>query len=522
MQGKFPRTALLFASFLALSLSTSGVYAENSRIAAQSAAPEKQGILYKIFGIGKKKEPAVVLPQKAPEPVQSPKADVKPKKKSQPKKAEPARKAPAKKASTPKKKVPIPVKKVQTPKANIAPAAVAPEVVKPDQAQIKENVQKTVQGLEKIDTEKAAGAGQVVATTEFYPLGFSSSVWNDADEGFRFHAAAARRMMSEGRPDLALMEIASSKEKASTAEELAEADRLQATADILIGKEVTNVIVSGANYPNDWKAVEVARASIAGDKSSYSVLIAIDEISKWPDAVASLIIRNYAPIADKNSIDVLVALADKLNASGSLNPSVVFLIAGYKHKISGNWDSAKAEFEKASSSVLGGVAARAKMELLEAGISKKEFSSEEIAAAATDIVNVRTNDSVERKALRLLADNSQGEEKVGALRLLEKLTSSPIIKDQVSKELDMVLGVIAKTAKEEQERIKAEAEAEKKAKEEVLEENNVKPEEPTWLLEEDVPEKTTKPKGRLSVKAIQKSVSEAKDFIRSFEEEKAD
>lgn len=500
MQGKFPRSALLIASFVALSLSTSGVYAGNAGRDPGYHASVKSAQKSKVVNKRKARQATVSLPSKAPIPSVRP---------GNRKFAKPAK--PVNRKNTSPKKLPV--------------AATAPVPENLDYSRIKESVQNTVKGLEILEGEKQAKMPQVDKPAEtsgdvvrgFAALGFANSDWEEGVEGFRFHAAAARRLMSEGRPDLAVAEIAFAKDKATEAGEIAEAGRLLSVADVLIGKEVQSSIVRGAAFPVDWKAMEVARAGISGEKPAYPVLVAIDEVSKWPDPLAALVIRHFAPLVDKRSADALIAVADRLNASGSLNPSVLPLIRGYVYKMAGEADKAKSAFEAASTSVLGGVSGRAKLELLEAGIKGNAFSKNEIAAAATDIVNIRTNDVVERRALRILADNVTGADKINALRSLEKIEPNVERKTEISLELDKLIEEIALAEKAEEEKRMAEAEKQKKAEDKAPE---VQKSEPTWLLEEEGDEKKAPSKGKVSIKSINQSLSEADDIVRSFKEQK--
>lgn len=499
MQGKFPRSALLIASFIALSLSTSGVRAGNADRDPGYLVSVKSAQNSKVVNKRKTRQ-AASLPGKAPIPS-----------------VRPGKRKPAKPAK--------PVYRKNTSTKKLPAAAAAPVPEKLDYSKIKENVQETVKGLEVLEAEMQVKAPPVDKPAEkvgdvvrsFGALGFANSDWEDGVEGFRFHAAAARRLMSEGRPDLAVAEIAFAKDKASEVDEVAEAARLLSVADVLIGKEVQSSIVRGAAFPVDWKAMEVARAGISGEKPAYSVLVAIDEVSKWPDPLAALVIRHYAPLVDKRSADALVAVANRLNASGSLNPSVLPLIRGYVHKLAGEDDKAKSTFETASTSVLGGVSGRAKLELLEAGIKGSAFSKNEIAAAATDIVNIRTNDVVERRALRILADNVTGADKINALRSLEKVEPNVERKAEISLELDKLIEEIALAEKAEEEKRLAEAAKQEKAVDKAPE---AEKSEPTWLLEEEADEKKAPSKGRVSIKSINQSLGEANDIVRSFKEQK--
>lgn len=515
MQGKFPRSALIITSFLALSLTTSGVYAGKLDVAPETVVRTgKSKDSNPIIQRKKKTEasaPAKKTPALAPKSVRRPKPSSKASKIT-PKKAVSAKSLPNK-APTP----------IPAPDRNAEAVDQVQETLKQLKILDEQDVKKALPAADTASTktppvEKEAVSVNAVAG-QLAPLGFADGSWEDAVEGFRFHATSARRLMAEGRPDLAVAEIALASGKAETAQEVTEATLLQAATDVLIGKEVKSPIVRGANQSSDWKALEVARASIAGEKSVYRVFDAINEVAKWPDPVAALTIRCFAPLVDKKSVDHLNALADRLNASGTLNPSVIPLVKGYAAKIAGDDKRALANFEVASASVLGGVASQAKLELLEAGIAMKTFSNEEIAAAATDIINIRTNDHVERRALRILADSTSGEEKINALRALEIAEYNETRKAAIKAELDKVVNQIAadaaKAIAQQKDAENAKTEAEKAGKDKVVNENK---EEPTWLLEEENTANRTSKSGSISIKSINKTLNETNDIIRSFEE----
>lgn len=491
MQGKFPRTALIISSFMVLSLSTSAVLARSTDKEAVGIVKNTGG--KSLSAILKRKE-AVSLPGKVPVPIARPKKQKKVKSLK----------------SVPKKKVVE--KKLPSP-------ALVPVPVEPDFSAIQKNVQETVKELKAAEAPRLESVGSV-NINESHPvtaLGFATSSWEDSAEGFRFHAAAARRIMTEGRPDLATSEIALAKENALKVEEISEVDGLLAVADVLMGKEVRNPIAPGEGYPSDWKAVEVARASISGEKPIHSVIGALDEVSNWPDPLSALIIRHYAPLVDKHSANILLMIAERLNAAGALNQSVLPLVRGFKYKIDGDYKKADTEFEKASTSVLGGVSGRAKLELLEAKLNEKSLTREQIVATATDIVNIKTADYVERRALRILADNVDGVDKINTLRKLEKLEFVPAAKALITQEIDKLISDIAVAEKVLDEKMNDIPAIENKAgKQAESEQKN----EARWLLDEEVEDRKSSQPKRVSIKSIKQSLSEVGEIVRSFEEVK--
>lgn len=516
MQGKFPRSALLITSFLALSLTTSGVYAGIFDKPKGNQAQSEKFIDFKSLFSWKKKKDIEESVKKAP-------AKVKPSVKKVKSKPVTVKKKPKKVVSA--KSLPVVAPSpVPAPKRDRAAVDQVQETLKQLQIMDEQDAKKLLpvnaaKSVNQPATEEQAPVKTVAG--QLAPLGFADASWEDAVEGFRFHAAAARRLMTEGRPDLAVAEVALARANAGSVQEVNEAGLLQAVTEVMIGKEVQSPIVRGANHPADWKAIEVARAEIAGEKSSYSVLSAIEEVAKWPDPVAALVVRHFAPLVDKKSADVLVALADRLNASGTLSPTVVPLVRGYSQKLAGDQQSALASFEAASTSVLGGVASQAKLELLEAGISAKSLSPEEISAAATDIVNIKTNDHVERRALRILADNAPIGERINALRALENAEYSIERKAAVKAELDKVIEQVAveaeKVAAQQKEADEAKLKAEKSQEAEV---HDVEQAEPTWLLDDQEPTDKKAKAGSVSIKTINKALSETNEIIRSFEQGK--
>jgi hypothetical protein len=158
-----------------------------------------------------------------------------------------------------------PPKKAREIKLPSAAAVPVPET--PDYSSIQKNVQDTVDKLHingNLEASRQVRDDSLTERRSVLALGFAASDWEDGTDGFRFHAAAARRIMTEGRPDLAVSEILFAKESALRVEDMSEADGLLAVADILMGKEVRTPVANGSEYPNDWKAMEVARASISG------------------------------------------------------------------------------------------------------------------------------------------------------------------------------------------------------------------------------------------------------------------
>lgn len=492
MQGKFPRTSLIISSLIVLSLSTSGVYARNTEKAQVSIEKNTGGkSLSSIF----KRKSQVSLPNKVPVPLSRPKKK---------RKVNNVKKVPPKNVS--EIKLPLP--------------AAAPMPEKPDYSSIQKNVQDIVDKLNingHVEASKQVRDDSLTERRSVLALGFAASDWEDGSDGFRFHAAAARRIMTEGRPDLALSEISFAKESALRVEDMSEADGLLAVADILMGKEVQTPVANGSEYPNDWKAMEVARASISGEQPVYSVNVALDEVSKWPDALSALIINHYAPLVNRQSANALLKIAERLNAAGTLNQSVLPLVRGYKYKVDGDIKKATSEFEAASSSVLGGVSGRAKLELLEAKLQEKSLSKEQIAATATDIANIKSADYIERRALRILADNLDGVEKINVLRRLEKLEFKPDAKASISNEIDVLIADVEATksvVKDGDRKIpvddnkienKGEDESQKEA---------------TWLLDDERQEHKETQLKRVSIKSIKQSLGEVDDIVRSFEDVK--
>jgi hypothetical protein len=263
--------------------------------------------------------------------------------------------------------------------------------------------------------------------------------------------------------------------------------------------------------------MEVARASISGEKPAYSVNVALDEVSKWPDALSALIISHYAPLVNKQSASALLKIAERLNAAGTLNQSVLPLVRGYKYKVDGDSKMANSEFETASSSVLGGVSGRAKLELLEAKLKEKSLSKEQIASTATDIANIKTADYIERRALRVLADNLEGVEKINVLRRLEKLEFNPETKALISHEIDGLIADVDASTNVTEDKASESPIVEKNMEKKIKDEPQ---KEATWLLDDEREIKKGTQLRRVSIKSIKQSLSEVDEIVRSFEDVK--
>lgn len=508
MQGKIPGSAILLVSFFVLSVSTSG-YA--TAAAADNAEPTTLiEILKKRFGGSSDKE--VVAPAVA---VETQDQEVKPAPKRESRPVNPVKKQ-VRSAQRPiielPKNVPVPT---PSPKNEFAGEDVSKhkeEVgIHVDESLSQEKVSEMKNDDPAITPEEdvVSSEGDEVGSI----LGFADSSWADAPAGFRFHVATARRMMTEGRPDLALAEIDLAKDGAATVSQVDEADRLRAVANVLMGKEVYLKIANKEDAP-DWKAVEVMRAAVNGDKPSYSVILSLDEVMKWPDPVAALAIRHFAPIVDKKSADPVLLFSEKLHRSGSLNPSVMPLVQGYVYKVKGDADRSVEQFKIASTSVLGGVAGLAKLELLEKYLQGGSVDKQEVVELSTDIINIGSNDHVHRRALRILIDHVEGVEKVNALRSLEKIEPDEKRRAVINEELDRVLAKIAEGRQTDKGK-----ERDGVVGAEVSGASNISlSDEPVWLLEDEKHEATEIEKTRISLSGIRSALKESNEIVRTFEE----
>jgi len=272
------------------------------------------------------------------------------------------------------------------------------------------------------------------------PLGLAGGKWETGDSGFRFHAAQARSMLSAGRPDVAASEARRAKDAASGQTDAAEAGSLLAAANVMMGRAEPGPFP--ATDPG-WQAFEVAREGIAGRRSS-STVAAVREVTRWPSTAAAPLVPHLAAAAESShAAEAVLGLARKLRASGDIDDAVLKLAEGYSALHAGRHEEASKLFAAASdpNPRRFALAARARLEALEAGMAAGSLSDAEILQGSEDVAGIGSGDWVEKRALRIAADRTEGARKLSFLRRLEKLEKGAG-REAVAKEIDRVIADI--------------------------------------------------------------------------------
>lgn len=333
-----------------------------------------------------------------------------------------------------------------------------------------------------------------------------SGGWRDDEQGFVHHAARSREMMASGRPEIAAGEAREARKLASIMEEEKEADALLLAASVMMGRIGDESVLSGLD--GDWETLAVLRKGLQGIQVSNSAA-AIRDISGWPRAAAAnVIVPLAAAVRTKEAAGAVAALAQRLRAANEIDETTLQFVSGYEALRKGDPVQAYELFTAASepNPRRYALAARARLEALQAGIALNEINPEEIVRRAMSVAGAGAGSWVEEAALRIGEKYAEGENSLETLNRLRRIVGQ----DEVAK-IDLQIAQVEASMLPAKE---VDVSEKNEGASAGLQSND-------WLLEDDTfvePEKTVKADVGGEISEVDMVLNRADSLIKDMEE----